>query len=85
MPEISKIFEKIAHESVADVVVEEIENMIINGVLSDGDRLPSERELSELMKVSRPKIREALKKLVAGGAKPKAASRSRKPAAKKKD
>ncbi|MEM9577913.1 MAG: FadR/GntR family transcriptional regulator [Pseudomonadota bacterium] len=67
MSDISKIFEKIAHESVADMVVEEIENMIINGVLSDGDRLPSERELSELMKVSRPKIREALKKLVGAG------------------
>lgn len=67
MSEISKIFDRVAHESVADMVVEEIENMIINGVLSDGDRLPSERELSELMKVSRPKIREALKKLVAVG------------------
>ena len=67
MPENSKIFTRVTHESVSDMVVEEIENMIINGVLSDGARLPSERELSEVMSVSRPKIREALKELVSDG------------------
>ena len=63
----SKIFDTVAHESLADMVVQKIENMIIHGILSDGERLPPERDLAERMKVSRPKVREALKKLETAG------------------
>ncbi|MFK7743745.1 MAG: FadR/GntR family transcriptional regulator [Roseobacter sp.] len=58
-----KIFEQVAHESIAQVIVERIETMIIQGILSDGDRLPAERDLSEQLNVSRPKVREAVKQL----------------------
>ncbi|WP_448811769.1 FadR/GntR family transcriptional regulator [Agromyces bauzanensis] len=42
-----------------------IRAMIIEGRLSPGDRLPSERELSEALNVSRATLREAIQSLVA--------------------
>jgi len=57
------IFEPAEHESVADSVVEQIEDLIVAGVLRQGTRLPSERTLTEQLRVSRPKLREALKRL----------------------
>lgn len=53
-------FEPIGHESIADAVVEQIETMIVDGILKEGRRLPSERHLAEALSVSRPKLREAL-------------------------
>ena len=61
----NSIFGPIGHASVVDAIVEQIETLILNGILRDGGRLPSERDLAEQMKVSRPKVREALKKLEA--------------------
>lgn len=63
MNKTDELFEPIAHESVADAVVHQIEGLIISGVLKEGRKLPSERELAELLDVSRPKLREALKTL----------------------
>ncbi|MGB0696597.1 MAG: FadR/GntR family transcriptional regulator [Rhodospirillaceae bacterium] len=57
------LFERIRHESLAEMVVDKIEDMIVRGVLREGNRLPSERELAERLDVSRPKLREALKTL----------------------
>ena len=56
-------FDPVGHESIADAVVEQIETMIIDGILKEGRKLPSERELAEAMGVSRPKLREALQTL----------------------
>ncbi|HKJ61086.1 MAG TPA: FadR/GntR family transcriptional regulator [Hyphomicrobiales bacterium] len=56
-------FERVGHETIADIVVEQIEAMIVDGILKEGRKLPSERELSEQMGVSRPKLREALQRL----------------------
>ncbi len=61
------IFDRIESEHVADIVVQQIEDLIVQGVLSEGDRLPSERELSAQLNVSRPKLRDALKILEAHG------------------
>ncbi len=57
----TKIFERIDLDSIAEAVVVQIERLIIGGVLKGGQKLPSERELSETMDVSRPKVREAIK------------------------
>ena len=59
----SSPFEPIGHESIAEAVVEQIETMIVDGILKEGRKVPSERELSEVMGVSRPKLREALQTL----------------------
>ena len=59
----TQLFEAIDHDSVADAVVQQIERLIVTGVLKGGQKLPSERDLAELMGVSRPKLRDAIKLL----------------------
>jgi len=44
-------------------VAARIEEMILQGELRPGDRLPSERDLSTQMQVSRPTVREAMRAL----------------------
>ncbi len=44
-------------------VVEQIQEEIRKGVLKPGDKLPSERELAEMLNVSRNSLREALRTL----------------------
>src|ERR1700741_1466618 len=51
----------------ADVVVERIERLIVDGVLKQGQTLPSERRLTEKLGVSRTALREGLKLLRARG------------------
>ncbi len=53
-------FEPIQQEKLSHGVIHQIEELILRGVLRPGERLPSERELSERMGVSRPSLREAL-------------------------
>jgi GntR family transcriptional repressor for pyruvate dehydrogenase complex len=53
-------FEPIQQEKLSHGVIRQIESLILRGILRPGDRLPSERELSERMTVSRPSLREAL-------------------------
>ncbi|MGB1250074.1 MAG: FadR/GntR family transcriptional regulator [Candidatus Promineifilaceae bacterium] len=44
-------------------IVEQIEQQVLSGVLSTGDRLPPERQLAEQFGVSRTAVREAVKAL----------------------
>ena len=53
----------IERKKVSDEVFEQIKGMIVSGNWKPGDKLPSEKELTELFGVSRVTIREALKKL----------------------
>ncbi len=52
-----------AHE----LVIRQIEERIVAGELQPGDRLPGERQLSELLNVGRSSVREALRVLEALG------------------
>lgn len=56
-------FEKIQPEKLSQSVIRQIELLILRGVLRPGERLPSERELSERFGVSRPSLREAISEL----------------------
>jgi GntR family transcriptional repressor for pyruvate dehydrogenase complex len=56
-------FEPIQQEKLSHGVIRQIEGLILRGILRPGERLPSERELSERMNVSRPSLREALSDL----------------------
>ncbi|MFC3032033.1 pyruvate dehydrogenase complex transcriptional repressor PdhR [Pseudoalteromonas fenneropenaei] len=58
---------KIKAAKLSDVIVEQLENMILEGSLLPGERLPPERELAKQFEVSRPSLREAIQKLEAKG------------------
>ncbi|HCP80172.1 MAG TPA: GntR family transcriptional regulator [Octadecabacter sp.] len=60
-------FEPIHPEKISQTVVRQIEQLILRGILKPGERLPSERELSERLGVSRPSLREALSELQDSG------------------
>jgi GntR family transcriptional repressor for pyruvate dehydrogenase complex len=47
----------------ADLIMRQIKNLISDGVLKAGDRLPPERELAERFCIGRGHVREALRKL----------------------
>lgn len=61
------LFSGVPHSRTADEVVQQIELLILDGVLRDGDRLPGERDLAQSLDVSRPILREALKELETRG------------------
>ncbi|MDX1781171.1 MAG: GntR family transcriptional regulator, partial [Thalassovita sp.] len=56
-------FQKVQPEKLSDAVTRQIELLILRGILRPGERLPSERELSERLGVSRPSLREAVSDL----------------------
>lgn len=52
---------------ISDTIARDLEQRILEGSLRPGDRLPPERELAEQMGVSRPSLREGLRKLASKG------------------
>ena len=60
-------FRPIVAEKISSAVARQIEELILQGVLRPGDRLPPERELADQLEVSRPTLREALADLEARG------------------
>ena len=56
-----------ARERVCDSVVRQIEQLILEGALKPGDRLPAERKFAAQLGVSRPSLREGLQILSARG------------------
>ncbi|MBO6814262.1 MAG: FadR family transcriptional regulator [Rhizobiaceae bacterium] len=61
------VFRPVNSQSVVDAVVEQFEEFIVSGVLREGMKLPSERELSARFSVSREKLRDALQVLEKAG------------------
>ncbi|XHE13445.1 FadR/GntR family transcriptional regulator [Agrobacterium deltaense] len=61
------LFARIEHSRTAQEVILRFEELILDGILRDGDRLPGERELAQRLDVSRPILREALKELETRG------------------
>ena len=49
-------------ETLSERIAEQLEAMIAEGGLKAGERLPAERQLAERLGISRPSLREALKK-----------------------
>ncbi len=58
-------YEPVVTTSITRQIAEQIRQSIIDGRLKADDRLPTEHELAEQFNVSRPTIREALKRLAA--------------------
>jgi GntR family transcriptional repressor for pyruvate dehydrogenase complex len=61
------MFRSIKHTKVSDEIVNQIKDLISDGILKPGDRLSPERDLAKEFGVSRPSLREALNSLVAMG------------------
>jgi GntR family transcriptional regulator, transcriptional repressor for pyruvate dehydrogenase complex len=57
------MFSPIKNTKVYEQVIDQIKNMIADGTLKRGDKLPSERDLVAQLQVSRTSIREALRSL----------------------
>lgn len=60
-------FSPINPQKISDAIVIHIEDLVLNGLLKPGDKLPAERELAKDMEVSRTSLRDALVKLEARG------------------
>lgn len=57
----AELFRKARQNRIFQDVVEQIQDVILDGKINPGDRLPSERELCEMLGTSRGTIREALR------------------------
>ena len=58
-------FEPLARRTFVADAIRTIKDMILDGRLAPGQRLPSERALSEALEISRPTVREAIRSLQA--------------------
>ncbi len=56
-------FQPVQPEKLSTAVTRQVEQLILRGILRPGERLPSERELSDRLGVSRPSLREAIAEL----------------------
>lgn len=61
------MFKSVKHTKISDEIANQIKQLILDGNLKPGDKLPPERELVKQLGVSRPSLREALKSLVTMG------------------
>jgi len=61
--DILESFKTIEVESPVDKIIRQIRSLIVGGFLKAGDKLPSERKLSEKFGIGRTHIRNAIKKL----------------------
>ena len=59
--------QRVNRRSVPEDVFEQIVAEVISGEMQPGETLPSERKLAEVLGVSRPAVREALKRVSAAG------------------
>jgi GntR family transcriptional regulator, transcriptional repressor for pyruvate dehydrogenase complex len=61
------IFSPVSMGRISEVIVEQVRQLMRQGQLKPGDRLPAERELCEYFGVSRVTVREALRMLESSG------------------
>ena len=53
------VVQPVAIQSLKEVVIQTLESWILSGELVIGEKLPSERDLAQKMKISRPVLHEA--------------------------
>jgi len=60
---VKDVFVPIKPRKIADEVVEQLQALILQGILKPGEKLPPERELASVLNVSRTSLRDALNAL----------------------
>jgi DNA-binding FadR family transcriptional regulator len=60
---LKNLLQEVQVEKVSDKIVEQLQSLIKEGSIAPGEKLPSERELIQLLGVGRSSLREALNKL----------------------
>lgn len=60
-------YEPIVAPTIKELFVQRIEDMILSGELKPGDKLPSERELADTMKISKTIVHEGIRELARCG------------------
>jgi GntR family transcriptional repressor for pyruvate dehydrogenase complex len=65
--EAAALFEPVVTTRISAAIAEQIRNAILEGKLTPGDRLPTERELTQRFGVSRVTVRDALRALETNG------------------
>lgn len=60
-------FVPVPTQKASEAIFDQIRGMIMGGILKPGDRLPSERNMMDMLQRSRPTIREALRMLENAG------------------
>ena len=63
----TNVFKPIRPKKISEEIVDQIKNLISQGELKPGERIPSERDMATLLGVSRPSVREAIMVLEAMG------------------
>jgi len=63
MSKVINSFKEIAVEKPVDIIIRQIKELISSGQLNPGDKLPSERLLSEKLGIGRTYVRDAIRKL----------------------
>lgn len=63
----TNVFKPIRPKKISEEIVSQIKELITIGELAPGERIPSERELAQMLGVSRPSVREAIMVLDAMG------------------
>ena len=56
-------FQKISSHSLRDLFIEQLEHLILSGKLQVGEKLPPERQLAEMMQVSRAVVNSGISEL----------------------
>jgi GntR family transcriptional repressor for pyruvate dehydrogenase complex len=62
-PEVIKKLKEVRLRTPSEVIIKQLQELISDGTLKPGDRLPSERELAGRFRVGRGYVREALQRL----------------------
>jgi GntR family transcriptional regulator, transcriptional repressor for pyruvate dehydrogenase complex len=63
MADVAQVISPVERNSVADQIAKKILDLVRTGNLKPGDQLPTERDLAQMLQVSRPSLREALRGL----------------------
>jgi GntR family transcriptional regulator, transcriptional repressor for pyruvate dehydrogenase complex len=67
LPDVSQLFDEVKRLNISETIIQQVKQLILQGKLKAGQKLPSERLLAEQLGVGRSSVREATSALLALG------------------